>query len=120
MARSDISIADKGARHDSLMPLLQAMFREFQDASKKKPEAALNERKVAIVNILLSDIFELLNGEPTRSYLDLLAEDDLPQNSDVVLLLGQAVAAMDAFKTKYFRYDRDIIANRWMEIEKRN
>jgi hypothetical protein len=37
------------------MPLLAAMFREFQEASKKKPDAVLNKRKVQIVNRLLHD-----------------------------------------------------------------
>ncbi len=36
---------EKGSKHDDLMPLLVAMFREFQEASKKKPDAALNKRK---------------------------------------------------------------------------
>jgi hypothetical protein len=45
--------------------------------------------------------------------LDLLDEDDLPQNSDVVLILGQTVAAMGAFKEKYFRYDKYRMEHRW-------
>ena len=105
---------DKGARHDSLMPLLEAMFREFQDASKKKADAAINKRKVEIVNRLLVDVYKILDGEPNRNYLDLLDADELPQNSDVVLILGQATAAMTAFKEKYFRYDRDMMKDRWM------
>jgi hypothetical protein len=110
----DTLLFEKGARHDSLMPLLQAMFREFQDASKKKPDAVLNRRKVEIVNRLLADIFKILDGEPTRQYLDLLDEDQLPQNSDVVLILGQAAAAMGAFKDKYFKYDKHSFEHRWM------
>ncbi len=83
------------------MPLLEAMFREFQDLTKKKPEAALNKSKVKIVNRLLTDILSILDGEPNRSYLDLFDEDDVPQNSDVVLMLGQVVAAMGRFKDRY-------------------
>ena len=105
---------DRGDQHDNLMPLLEAMFREFQDASKKKPDAAINTRKVEIVNRLLSDVYKILDGEPNRGYLDLLDADELPQNSDVVLILGQAVAAMTAFKQRYFRYDRDEMQDRWM------
>ncbi len=80
------------------------MFDEFQELSKKKPEGVLNKRKVEIVNRLLKDVYKVIEGEPTRAYLDLLDEDDLPQNSDVVLMLGQAVAAMNAFKSKYYGY----------------
>jgi hypothetical protein len=75
-----------------------------QELSKKKHDGVLNKRKVQIVNRLLRDVFTILDGETTRGYLDLLEEDDLPQNSDVVLILGQAVAAMEAFKNKYHRW----------------
>jgi hypothetical protein len=100
----EIEIETKGRRHGELMPLLEAMFREFQLANKKKADAPLNKRKVEIVNRLLKDVFDILEGEAMRSYLDLLDEDDLPQNSDVVLMLGQTVAAMEAFEKKYHRY----------------
>src|SRR6202011_6159401 len=96
--------AEKGTQHDELTPLLEAMFREFQELSKKKPEAALNKRKVEIANRLLTDVLDLIKGESTHAYLNLLDEDDLPQNSDVVLILGQAVAAMRAFRKKYYRH----------------
>ena len=94
----------KAEKHTDLTPLLEAMFEEFQDLSKKKPDGALNKRKVEIVNRLLRDVLEIVDSEPTRAYLDLLDEDDLPQNSDVVLILSQAVAAMTAFRSKYHRY----------------
>jgi hypothetical protein len=104
---------DKGANHDNLMPLLTAMFREFQDAAKKKPDSVLNQRKVEIVNRLLVDVFKILDGEPTRAYVDLLDENDLPQNSDVVLILGQTVAAMEAFHAKYYVWDGLASAREW-------
>jgi hypothetical protein len=40
-----------------------------------------------------------------RDYLDELNEDDLPQNSDVVLILSQTVAAMNAFQARYYGWD---------------
>ena len=85
------------------MPLLNSMFREFQELSKKRPDGALNKRKVEIVNRLLRDIHGILEGESTSAYLDLLDEDDLPQNSDVVLILSQTVVAMERFRGKYYR-----------------
>ena len=100
---TNYTTAEKGAKHDELMPLLSAMFSEFHDLSKKKPDGVLNKRKVEIVNRLLHDVLEILEGEFTRAFLDLLDEDDLPQNSDVVLILSQVVAAMEAFQAKYYR-----------------
>jgi len=97
----DFTTQKKAEKYDNLMPLLESMSREFQELSRKKPDGALNNRKVEIVNRLLRDIHQILDGEPTREYLDLLDEDDLPQNSDVNLILSQTVAAMVTFKGKY-------------------
>lgn len=95
--------AEKANKHDDLMPLIESMYHEFQELSKKKPDGVLNKRKVEIVNRLLRDIHGILAGESTSTYLDLLDEDDLPQNSDVVLILSQTVSAMETFREKYYR-----------------
>jgi hypothetical protein len=101
---SNLAIEERGQQFDTLMPLLEAMFRQFQDAAKKKPDAVLNKQKVLVANRLLVSLLGLLDGEPTRAFLDVLDEDDLPQNSDVVLMLGQALAAMQAFKKKHYKH----------------
>ena len=99
--RSDHTTTERARKHDALMPLLEAMCRDFQDLAKKKPDGTLNKRKVEVVNRLLTDVLSILDDEPQRAYLDLLDEDDLPQYSDVVLLLGQVVAAMQSFRSKH-------------------
>ena len=91
--------------YDNLMPLLGSMYSEFETCSKKKPDAVISGKKVDIVNRLLEDILTILDGEPTRRYLEILDSDDLPQNSEVVLMLGQFVAAMRSFRKKYFYGD---------------
>lgn len=94
-----------GQAHDTLMPLLSAMFTEFKDLSKKKPEAAVSNNKILVVNRLLEKIREILNGESSIDYLDLLNADDVPQVSDATLMLSQYVAAMTSFKEKYYGWD---------------
>ncbi|WP_407193462.1 hypothetical protein [Bradyrhizobium sp. STM 3566] len=97
--------ADKVAEYATLNPLLDAMYKEFQELSRKKPDGQVGQTKARMVNRLLKAIHQLLDGEPNRSYLDELNEDDLPQNSDVVLILSQTAAAMNAFERKYYRWD---------------
>ena len=109
----DSTTAEKAEKHDDLMPLINSMYHEFQELSKKKPDGVLNKRKVEIVNRLLRDIHGILAGESTSTYLDLLDEDDLPQNSDVVLILGQTVVAMKTFREKYYRYNQSISETMW-------
>ena len=69
--------------------------------AKKKPEAAVSKSKLVIANRLLQRVREALADEESIEFLDLLNEDDVPQVSDVTLILSQYVAAMTAFKAKY-------------------
>jgi hypothetical protein len=87
--------------HEVLQPLLNAMYNEFQELSKKKPHEPVSQSKVKVVNRVFEPVLALLQDEPQRKFLDLLDEDDLPENSDVVLMLGQALTAMRAFRGRY-------------------
>lgn len=98
---SNVTTVEKADKFDVLMPLLFSMYGEFKELSKKKPDGALSKRKIIVVNRLLSDIHSILSDEPTSAYLDLVDETDVPQNSDVVLVLSQTVTAMNTFKSKY-------------------
>ncbi len=102
----------KVAEYTTLSPLLEAMFKEFQELSRKKPDGQVGQTKVRMVNRLLKAVHQLLEGEPNRDYLDELDEDELPQNSDVVLILSQTVAAMNAFRAKYYKWDG--LENYWV------
>ena len=93
-----------------LNPLLVAMYGEFQELSKKKPQDVVSKGKVRLVNRILSPVIELLKDEPSRAFLDLLDEDELPENSDVVLMLGQAIAAMKSFRSRYTLHGDWLIA----------
>ena len=99
---------------DTVKPLLDAMVVEFRELSKKKPDGVASVHKVKIVNRLLRRCREALESEPTLEFLDLLSEDDVPQNSDVIIMLSQYAAAMEAFKAKYYKYDRYAGGNRWI------
>ncbi len=102
MARTqDKTTLKKASTHDITTPLLNAMFEEFKELAKKKPEAAVSKSKLVIANRLLQRVRETLADEESIEFLDLLNEDDVPQVSDVTLIFSQYVAAMKAFKAKY-------------------
>lgn len=92
---------DQSNIHGMMTPLLQSMYSEFQELSKKKPQDVLSPSKVKLVNRLLTPILDLLKDEPMRPFLDAFDEDDLPQNSDVILMLGQVRAAMINFRDRH-------------------
>lgn len=96
---------EKAQTHDTTTPLLRAMYVEFKELSKKKPDSAVSISKIKIVNRLLEKVKTVLSDEESNNFLDLLNEDDVPQTSDVTLMLSQYVAAMDAFHEKYYGWD---------------
>ncbi|MEQ3637205.1 hypothetical protein [Alcanivorax sp.] len=96
---------EKAGTHDTMTPLLQAMYTEFKELSKKKPDSAVSKSKIKIVNRLLERVKTVLSDEESIEFLDMLDEDDVPQASDVTLILSQYVAAMDAFRGKHYGWD---------------
>lgn len=96
---------EKSEAHDNMMPLLEAMYGEFKELSKKKPDAAVSKSKIKIVNRLLERVRTILNDEEVIDFLDILDEDDMPQASDVTLILSQYRAAMGAFKEKHYGWN---------------
>ena len=91
--------------YEVVQPLLNAMYDEFKELSKKKPDGVLSEAKIDVVNRLLQSCREILANEPSLQFLDLIDKDAVPQYSDVVLLLSQYSAAMKAFHTTYYRWN---------------
>lgn len=97
--------SDKASTHDTTMPLIKAMYAEFKELSKKKPDSAVSKSKIKITNRLLEKVRVVLCDEESIDFLDLLDEDDVPQASDVTLILSQYVAVMTAFHDKYYGWN---------------
>jgi hypothetical protein len=102
---------EKAQTHDTMTPLLAAMYAEFKELSKKKPDSAVSKSKIKIVNRLLEKVRMVLSDEVSINFLDMLDEDDVPQVSDVTLILSQYVAAMNAFQGKHYGWDGS--THRW-------
>lgn len=93
-------------QYELLYPLLEASYVEIQELSKKKPESPLNSYKVKAINRILIPLKELLKDENVYDFLDVLDTDDLPTNSDVVLILSQYKKAMVMFRDSYYKYNQ--------------
>jgi len=91
------------SKYEMLEKLLESIYEEMKEFSKKKPDEPLNKFKVKNVNRVLEQIKEIMKNEPTNEFLDLLDEDSLPSNSDAILIIGQFTASMKQFRSKYFR-----------------
>ena len=87
--------------------VFEGLIREMRELSKKKSDATLSKNKVQILNRILTDISAVLQDEPEAKYLDLLDDEQLPQNSDAVLVMVQHETALAAFKNRYYLYFPD-------------
>ena len=94
------------ADYSLLTDMLYAQRQEFGLLSKKKSDG-LNKMKIKMVNRVLEPLNELLKNEPSHKFLDILSEDDMPTNSDVVLIISQYEKALLNFKNKYFLIDKN-------------
>lgn len=96
---------DKANRYMVALPLLTSLYAEFDKLAKKKPDAVLNKQKLKAVKRIVDECRVILEGESSLQFLDEVHEDDIPQNSDTLLLLSQYSAAMKSFKGKYYGFD---------------
>ena len=104
---------EKVATYETTEPLLEALYREIQDLTKKKPDGTLNQTKIKMINRLLQDIQTFLKDEPDSKYLDLLEDESLPQYSDVTLILSQWSTSVKTFHEKYYGFDQVAREHRW-------
>jgi uncharacterized protein with von Willebrand factor type A (vWA) domain len=100
-----------------LIDMLNSQRREFDLLSKKKTDGQLNKMKIKMANRVLVPLKEILSHEDSHKFLDTLEEDDVPTNSDVVLIISQYESAIDDFKEKYYKYDKLYGGKRWLTEE---
>lgn len=86
---------------DAIMPLVSQMHKDFQELTKKKPDGGVSNARIVMVNRLLQRAKQALSKEPSWNLLDVLDGDLVPQNADVMLIIGQYVAALAGVRTKY-------------------
>lgn len=119
MAKKNLTLPSDSdiTQYKMLNELVEAVYTEMKELSKKKPDDLLNKFKVKSVNRVLEKLKVLLVSEPTVEFLDVLDEESLPSNSDSVLIISQHIAALKQFKNKYYRYDSSSFGHRWYTTE---
>jgi hypothetical protein len=103
--RYEVSL-EEVQKFEMVKPQLDAMRLEFNQLKAKKPEAPVSKTKIKMVNAVLKDALELLDRLPESKYLALLDEDDIPQVSDVAMLLSQFEKAMSRFEVLHKQNSR--------------
>ena len=79
---------------------LNALHKELGVLSKKKPDDGINPFKLKLVNSVLEKANELLEKKyKPFSDFELFDLDDVPTNSDVVMILAQYLNCMEQLRT---------------------
>jgi hypothetical protein len=113
--RNNIPTDAEIERYNYLSPMLDSALEEMREFAKKKQDGIVSATKIKLINRLLKDLKEILGREASAEYLDMLDEQQLPQNSDAVLVLGQYRAALDSFRGKHFGHVYS--KNQWLTRE---
>ena len=109
--------------YELLKDILRAQKNEFDLLSKKKADGRLNSTKIKMANRVLEPLKKLFAHEESHKFLDTLNEDEMPTNSDVVLIISQYKTAIDEFRSGYYVKDKyqpnnyNSYETRWMTKE---
>jgi len=106
VSRSDV------ARFEKVVGQTAALRDEFAVLSKSKPDNPLNKFKVQLVNERLAEANEVLTGtfKPIASFT-VFEGEQLPTNSDVVVVLTQYLACLERWRSTHVDYNE--IRYRW-------
>jgi hypothetical protein len=91
--------SDEISEFEQLQAQLQSLYTEIGALSKKKPDDAVNEFKLKLINQVLKRANSIL-GEQNCPFDDFLYfnSDSIPTNSDVVLILSQYLNCLEKLR----------------------
>jgi hypothetical protein len=109
------------AEFEKLEQQLHSFLADVSELSKKKPDDPLNKFKLKFINTTLFRLNGILKDDRPFSGFKQFDVDDLPTNSDVVLILSQYAAAVLRFRVENTTDDGDdsmwIVRGRETEIQ---
>lgn len=97
--RGKVMEKDKIEKFEKLHIQIKDMYNELSILSKKSPDGAMNRFKLKFINQLIKESNQFL-GEKYKPFDDfeIFDEDNMPFNSDVVLIVSQYIQCLERFK----------------------
>ena len=93
-----VNSAEEVQQFERLEQQLHSMLEEMSELSKKRPNDGVNKFKLKLVNVLLEGMNEFLGAHRPFKDFQVFDENDLPTNSDVLVMLSQYAAAVLQFR----------------------
>jgi hypothetical protein len=93
---------------------LHQLYNEISVLSKSKPDNPINKFKLGFINEKLGEANTILTGDfkPFKDFA-LFNVDDLPSNSDVVMVLSQYLDCLEAWRSANIQYNTIDFKWRW-------
>jgi hypothetical protein len=88
-----VDTKEQVAEFEKLEQQLHSFLDEISELSKKKPNDPINKFKLGFINSSLASLNRILGDYKPLDDFTQFNPDDLPSNSDVMLILGQYAAA---------------------------
>jgi hypothetical protein len=93
---------------------LHSMLTEMSELSKKKANDGLNKFKLKLVNVLLEKMNKILEAQKPFKDFEIFDENDIPTNSDVVVMLSQYAAAIFQLRAENTQWNRTVHEWVWL------
>ena len=91
--------SDDVSEFERVQTQLEAMYNEIGTLSKKTPDGPINKFKLKLINQILDDANTILGDDykpfPDFTHFD---ENELPSNSDVVVILAQYLGGLESLR----------------------
>ncbi len=101
MNKKELTTNDLAAAYDKCAHIFFGLLKEIRELSKKKPDATLSNYQVKVINRALRDAQKIFDASDQAEYLDLLDDEDLPRNSDAILVMVQYESALKDFRERH-------------------
>ena len=85
-------------RFENLEQQLHSMLIEMSELSRKKPSDGVNKFKLKFINQILEQINGLLGSYRPFADFEQFNVDDVPTNSDIVIMLAQYSSSVFRFR----------------------
>ena len=90
---------DRIEKFEKLHLQIKDLYRELSLLSKKSPDGAINKFKLKFINKLIEEANDMLDEKylPFEDF-ERFDEEEIPFNSDVVMILSQYLQCLEKFK----------------------
>lgn len=99
---------------EQIQAQLQGFYTEVSNLAKKKPDDSINLFKLKLINQIIKRASKLLAKNKPFADFDQFETDNLPSNSDVLIIVSQYLSSLEKLRADNIEYVR--ISKKWFWI----